>query len=227
MFTAEQLVLQAGYAMLVAAALAARRSTSRLFLALAAALGLVAALAWRLDLVAAGWMVLLLVSALTLFIAEESRNRRARFTPEDEMMREAVLQGVPRAVARHLIDQGLWLSGKAGDRLTEEGAPVQHVVFLAEGVAGVATAGQRVATVGPGDLIGEATILSGEAATATVTLDGPARFWCGPADRLRVYLAENPEVRAALQSRFSDALKEKLVATNRALAEARGESAAA
>lgn len=84
-----------------------------------------------------------------------------------------------------------------------------------------------MATLGPGDLIGEATILTGEAATATVTLEGPARFWCGPADRLRVYLAENPEVRAALQSRFSDALKEKLVATNRALAQAREDTAAA
>lgn len=224
MFTTEQIVLQLSYALLVAAALAARRSTGRLCLALAAACGLAAA-GWAGDLVTGGWMLLLLVSSLTLFVAEESRNRRARFTAEDEAMCAAVLQDVPRAVARHLLDQGLWLSGKAGDRLTEEGAPVQHVVFLAEGAAGVTAGGQRVATLGPGDLIGEATILTGEAATATVTLDGPARFWCGPADRLRVYLAENPEVRAALQSRFSDALKEKLVATNRALAEARERAA--
>ena len=217
--------MQASYAMLVAAALAARRSTARLFLALAAAVGLAVAIAWTGDLVGAAWMILLLVAALSLFVAEESRNRRARFTADDEMMRAAVLAGVPRAVARHLIDQGLWLTGKAGDMLTQEGRPVEHMVFLAEGAAGVVAGGQRVATVGPGDLIGEATLLSGEAATATVTLDGPARFWCGPADRLRVYLDENPEVRAALQSRFSDALKEKLVATNRALAEARGEQA--
>lgn len=225
MFTAEQLVLQLSYASLVAAALAARRSTARLWLAVAAALGLGAALTWTLEPVTIGWMVLLLVSALTLFVVEESRNRRARFTPEDEMMRAAVLKDVPRAVARHLIDQGLWLSGRAGDRLTEEGQPVAHVVFLATGTGAVIAGGQRVATVGPGDLIGEATILTGEAATATVMLDGAARFWCGPADRLRVYLGENPEVRAALQSRFSDALKEKLVATNRALAEARERAA--
>lgn len=219
--------MQASYAMLVAAALAARRSTARLFLALAAALALSVAVLWTGNLVGAGWMLLLLIAALSLFVAEESRNRRARFTPDDEMMRLAVLQGVPKAVARHLIDQGLWLTGTAGDTLTEEGHPVQHVVFLAEGAAAVISGGQRVATLGPGDLIGEATILTGEAATATVKLDGPARVWCGPADRLRMYLGENPEVRAALQSRFSDALKEKLVATNRALAEARGEQATA
>lgn len=131
MFTTEQLVLQVSYALLVAAALASRRSTARLLLAGSAAVALVAAIGWSGEPVTIGWMVLLFIAALTLFAAEESRNRRVRFSMEEEAMRAAVLHQVPSAVARHLIDQGLWLSGGAGDRLTVEGQPVPHVVYLA------------------------------------------------------------------------------------------------
>src|SRR6185436_9693956 len=123
---------------------------------------------------------------------------------------------------RHLIDQGLWLSGKAGDVLTREGEPVDHLYYLAEGEARVISMGSQVGLCRPGDLIGELTVLSGETASATVTLNTPARFWCAPADDLRPYVEAHEDIRRAIEHGFATVLKAKLRASNRTIAEAGG-----
>jgi CRP-like cAMP-binding protein len=127
---------------------------------------------------------------------------------------------LPRNRARHLIDQGLWLSGKAGDVLTREGEAVDHLYYLAEGEARVVMTGSQVGTCRPGDLIGELTVLSGETASATVILNTPARFWCAPAEDLRPYVEAHEDIRRAIEHGFATVLKAKLRASNRTIAEA-------
>src|SRR3546814_15735923 len=58
--------------------------------------------------------------------------------------------------------------------------------------------GKRVGTCHAGDLIGEVTVLSGDEASATVILEGPARFWCAPAAVLRPSTPAPDDVRHAL-----------------------------
>ena len=111
-------------------------------------------------------------------------------------MLDSLVAGLSQNRARHLIDQGMWLTGKEGDVLTREGEPVDHLYFLAEGEARVMATGRQVGTCRAGDLIGELTVLSGETASATVILNGPARFWCAPADDLKPYVEANEDIRA-------------------------------
>lgn len=85
--------------------------------------------------------------------------------------------------------------------------------------------GKRVGVCRAGDLIGEVTVLSGEQASATVILDGPARFWCAPAEALRPYLKAHDDVRHALEQGFSASLRAKLRASNERIAEAGGVAA--
>ncbi|MEZ0241913.1 MAG: Crp/Fnr family transcriptional regulator, partial [Sphingomonas sp.] len=132
------------------------------------------------------------------------------------------LAGVPRHSARHLIDGGVWLNGTVGDELTREGSPVERIAWLASGDALVLSDGRQVATCKPGDLVGEASILTGEPATATVMLAGPARFWCMPAHTLRTYLDTDPELAAMLERSFARAVRNKLHASNRTIAAAGG-----
>ncbi len=82
--------------------------------------------------------------------------------------------------------------------------------------------GRQVATCRAGDLIGEASILTGEPATATVVLAGPARLWCMPAATLRDYLAADAELRAHLERSFALAVRTKLHTSNRTIAAAGG-----
>jgi CRP-like cAMP-binding protein len=222
MVSPDAIILQLSYALLVVALLVSRIESLRILVALSALLGLARALVWTGDLVTVVWMGLLLAVCLFLLGRTMLERRGVSFTPEEKGMLDGLVVGLSQSRARHLIDQGMWLTGKKGDVLTREGEPVSHLYYLAEGRALVTIMGRQVNTCGPGDLIGELTVLSGEKATATVTLDGPARFWCAPADDLRPYVEANEDIRQAIEHAFATALKAKLRASNRAIVEAGG-----
>lgn len=150
------------------------------------------------------------------------RDRAVRFTPDEQHMMDSLFDGLPRGRARHLVDQGVWISGKAGDALTREGEPVEHLYYLADGDAQVLCRGVEVGHCGSGDLIGELTVLSGETATATVILTRPSRFWCAPAEDLRPYVEAHEDIRRAIEHGFATVLKAKLRASNRTIAAAAG-----
>jgi CRP-like cAMP-binding protein len=217
----EALALQLSYALLIAALLAPRMAPLRLLVALAALVALARAL-WVGDMVSAVWTGLLLGACLSLLGRTFYERRSVRFTDEEKRMLDSVVAGVSKSRARHLIDQGLWLTGREGDVLTREGEPVGHLYFLAEGEARVMSLGRQVGSCRAGDLIGELTVLSGETASATVILSGPARFWCAPAEDLRPYVEANDDIKRAIEHGFATALKAKLRASNRTIAEAGG-----
>lgn len=170
------------------------------------------------DLVGSGWFAVLFLVSATQLLRLLLGDARATFGAEEQGLL-AVFDGLSRGHARHLIDQGLWLSGKPGDILTREGEAVPNLYFLAEGGATVSSGGSVVATCRPDNFIGEVTALGGTPATGTVVLDRASRLWCVPADKLRVYAETHDGVRAALERAFRRALTEKLVAANATIAE--------
>ena len=218
----DAIVLQLSYLALVVAVLAPRMGPLRLLVALSALLGLLRALFWTGDVVTAFWMALLLGACLFLVGRTLYERRKVSFTAEETRMIDSLVAGLSQNRARHLIDQGIWLTGKSGDVLTREGEPVGHLYFLAEGEARVMSMERQVGTCRAGDLIGELTVLSGETASATVILNGPARFWCAPAENLKPYVEAHDDIRRAIEHSFATALKAKLRASNRAIAEAGG-----
>ena len=222
MMTPDAILLQLSYALLVAAVLAPRMTSLRILVALSALVGLARALIWTGDVATAVWMGLLLVACLALVGRSLYERRKVAFTAEENLMLNSLVSGLSQSRARHLIDQGMWLTGKAGDELTREGEPVRHLYFLADGEARVMSTGRQVGTCRAGDLIGELTVLSGETASATVILTGPARFWCAPAEDLRPYVEAHDDIKRAIEHGFATALKAKLRASNRTIAEAGG-----
>ena len=223
----DAIVLQLSYLLLLLAVLAPRMGALRLLVALSALAGLVRALVWTGDLVTAVWMGLLLAACLALIGRSLYERRKVAFTAEERRMLDSLVSGLSQSRARHLIDQGMWLNGKEGDELTREGEPVENLYYLAEGEARVMSLGRQVGICRPGDLIGELTVLSGETASATVVLSRPSRFWCAPAENLKPYVEAHDDLRRAIEHGFATALKAKLRASNRAIAEAGGVAPAA
>ena len=221
-FTPGGLLYQLAFVLLVAAILSTRVDRLRALIAVAAAIGFAHALAFSGDVVAAVWWALLFGAALLVLGRRAAENAKVRFTDEEEGMLKGVFSSLPRSRARHLLDQGFWLSGKEGDVLTREGEAVAHLYYLAAGEARVISHDRQVGTCGPGDLIGEVTILSGDRASATVVLDSPARFWCAPASVLRPYMQTHEDVRRALEQGFAQSIKNKLRQSNERIAEAGG-----
>jgi len=222
MFSSDAIVLQLGYALLIAAMVSTRIGRIRLLVALAALVAMVHGLVWSGDLVTVGWMAVLATLCLILLGHSAYSDRNAPFTEEEREMVERLLPGLPKRSARHVLDQGMWLNGSAGDELTREGEPVHHLYYLASGEARVISLGRQVGVCRSGDLIGELTVLSGETASATVILNGPARFWCAEAEVLRPYVEAHDDIKRAIEHSFAAALKSKLRASNRMIAEAGG-----
>ena len=172
---------------------------------------------------AAGYMAipvaaLVVIVGLVQSLGGVIADGRAELSEDEESFASGPLAGLGRAVVRRFLDQGMWVAGRTGDVLTREGDPVGALTWLASGSAEVIAHGTQVGTVGPGQLVGEATILSTEPATATVRLTEDAHFWCAPAKALTAYLAAQPRTRAALERGFSISLKDKLRNMNRARA---------
>lgn len=220
--TADALLHHLGFALLVAAVLVARLTALRALIAGAALAEGVRALFWTDDVVALAWSGILLLVCLFLIGRSLYESRNVRLSAEEKALLDSLVAGLSKSRARHLIDQGMWLNGKDGDVLTREGEPVERLCYLAEGEAKVTSAGRQVGLCHAGDLIGELSVLSGDPASATVTLNGPARFWCAPAANLRPYVEANEDIQRAIEHGFATALKAKLRASNRALAEAGG-----
>ena len=204
-------------AMLVLASLLSRWLGVRIAVFAAAVAGLIYVIRAG-SMGGAIWFGVLLIVAAAQLLRLVLGDVRASFRSE-ELGLVAALEGLSRGHARHLIDQGLWLNGKAGDVLTEEGQAVPNLYFLATGGATVSSGGKLVATSSPDHFIGEVTALGGLPATGTVVLDRPSRLWCMPADKLRSYAETHDGVRAALEHAFRQSLTEKLIAANATIAQ--------
>lgn len=210
------------YLLLVGAMLPGRLVSVRIGVSAAALAGICAFGLFSFQPAPLFWNVLLLLVNAVQLLQFVRSNAAVRFTPDEEPMLGALLKGLPRARARHFLDQGLWLNGQSGEALIREGEPVTHLFYLADGDAVVTSGGKAVGRLGDGDLIGEVTVLSGETASATVTLERPSRMWCAPAQNLRLYLDAHHDVRHAVEQSFNAALRHKLQLMNRAVVEAGG-----
>ncbi|MEO8375633.1 MAG: cyclic nucleotide-binding domain-containing protein [Sphingomonas bacterium] len=218
MFSNQGLVLQLSYVLLIAALFARTPQRMRQLIAASAIVMLLRATLLVRDPATISWMGLLLAIWLVMLWGDRTHEGKIRFTDDEEAMRIGFLSALPRSAARQFIDQGLWLSGTAGEVLTQEGEPVGNLYYLLSGDAEATSQGRQVGTCRAGDLIGEATILSGDAATATVTLNGPATFWCASTTALRRFLDDHDGLRIAIERSLASAVKDKLRAANRTIA---------
>ena len=205
------------FAMALGALLSRGRLANHLLLGLAGLFGLLYALQTH-GLLGAILPFLILIVAGVQAASVLGANRAAKFDDDEKAMLSGPLAGLGRAQARRMIDQGMWIEGKAGDVLIREGEPAAQLYFLASGAADVHSRGNLVGRVVPGQLVGEATVLGESAAIATVTLTQPARFWCAQGRALNAFLAANPDARHALEHGFTISLRDKLDAMNRAAA---------
>lgn len=205
------------FAAVLVALIARKRLTNHVMLGSAGALGLLYGMTAHGMLgVILPFLILIVAGVQALSVI--GANRGARFSEEEQAMLDGPLHGLGRAQARRLMDQGIWMDGRASDVLIREGEPAAQLFYIASGGAEVHSRGNLVGRVTSGQLVGEATVLGQSAAIATVTLTEASRFWCAQGKSLNAYLAANPDARHALEHSFNVSLREKLDAMNRAAA---------
>ncbi|OYX39606.1 MULTISPECIES: cyclic nucleotide-binding domain-containing protein [unclassified Sphingomonas] len=218
MISTTALLLNLAFACILGAALAQKPQIRRSLIAASATLFGVRAIIGPIDIITLVWTSIILIVCLLLLWQPFVRDASVRFTPEETELRAAIFDALPASAARHLMTQGWWVNGAEGETLTRQGKPIESLVFLASGGARVLLDDRPVGTCVPGDLIGEATALTGMPATATVVLQAPSRLWCIKSATLRDYIAAHPDIGSALERSFRIALRAKLLASNQAMA---------
>ncbi len=91
--------------------------------------------------------------------------------------------------------------------LTREGASGWEFIILVEGAADVVRKGKTVNELGPGDFVGEISLITGAPRTATVKTRGPSRILVLTASGFRTLMHDVPSIQdkvlAALAARLS------------------------
>ncbi|MFK7743808.1 MAG: Crp/Fnr family transcriptional regulator [Roseobacter sp.] len=177
---------------------------------------------WLKDPVGVFWESLLVTVNLIQIGREWVNDRRARFSPEEHVFVKARLSMLSKADARRLLNMGLWVNGAVGDVLTTEQQEVTHVAYITEGQVDILLGGQKVGNCGPGNFVGEMSVIKNERASATAIVASPARYWLIPSAQLQLLQEKDPEMAQAFQAGIARDLRNKIISSNAATEAASG-----
>jgi CRP/FNR family cyclic AMP-dependent transcriptional regulator len=99
-----------------------------------------------------------------------------------------------------LVQAGAAFSLPSNWSLVQEGVPSDACYILMDGTARVFQDRHEIATMGPGDVVGEMTLLAGGQRRATVSSSSPIRGWRIENDALKALLEKRPHLKDALTS---------------------------
>lgn len=136
--------------------------------------------------------------------------RRHRFAEHESYFAASMPASVDRRSIRRLLKLAHLRSAEPGDRLTTEGALVDELMFIADGVVQIERDGRIVAVCGPGDFLGEMSFVSGSPASATAVVARPLRYLAFNQMRLRNALEADSELKQAMDASFNRNLVGKL-----------------
>jgi len=96
---------------------------------------------------------------------------------------------------------------RAGMELTRQGARGREFMVIAEGSATVTKDGEPIASLGPGDFLGEIALLADVPRTATVTTDEPSVLLVLTDRAFERVASRLPDVRASLLTALAERLQ--------------------
>lgn len=169
---------------------------------------------WLKDPVGVFWETLLVTVNIIQIAREWLRERRTRFSPEEQFFVQKRLGGLSKADARRLLNMGVWVDGDTGIVLTEEGKDVENVAFIVSGSVDIFYNGHKVGTCDAGNFVGEMSVLGQTPASATAVVAEFSRYWLIPSERLHQLEHSAPEMAQAFQSGIAKDLRNKIISSN-------------
>lgn len=156
------------------------------------------------------WLGLSLIGLTRLYLVSLS----LRMTYEDQAFLREKFPALEEHSAKRLLDLCVWSDVAAGEVLTREGAPVQRLVYLAQGAAAVYADEKKIGDILDRTLVGEFTVLDGAPATATVVTTEPSRILQIEADALRRLARSIPDIGITLHETMMRDARAKLMSAN-------------
>lgn len=122
-----------------------------------------------------GWTVVFIVINVFHLVILTKERLSLRLPEADAPLLRESLAGLTDFQIAKLLRAADWKDYGPGDVLTHQDAPVDALYFLCRGRANVEVSGKFVTYLEKGTFIGEIAYLTGNPATATVTIDEPSR----------------------------------------------------
>ena len=158
------------------------------------------------------WNLLFVFPQLYQLLRELRAQASVRLTDEEEAVRAARFGSMS---ARDFLM--FWNIGEertpGAETIITQDQTNEDLVMVVAGLARITIDGKHVADRGPGNILGEASFVTGEPATATVEMspDAVTRVW--PHDKLDALSRAQPDVAASLLSTFARELSLKMKTT--------------
>jgi CRP-like cAMP-binding protein len=109
-----------------------------------------------------------------------------------------------------LVLAGAWRDAEPGEKIVEEGKPVEAVCIAISGTVEVRRHGSTIAALVPGNVVGTALALSGDVSPIEARFMQRARYIRWPLGNLRAFADRRPELRLALQRFINKDLARKV-----------------
>lgn len=168
------------------------------------------------------WWSLLVVVALVRIVLASDWRFGGKLTPEEDLFHQRVVPTLTTGQVRKLLSVGQWREVVPGTALTHAGERIAELCFLVRGRVDIVVDGARVADCGPGALIGEIGLSTGEAATATAVCATPVRYLGFDANKLYRLLDGHVELQDAIELAIEKSLRDKIHHANVVAAHAGG-----
>ena len=139
-----------------------------------------------------------------------------RFTDDEQWLFDTVFRHLAPHQFRKLCAIAQWQRLDTDAHVVDEGRVVSHMHFLRSGSLTVLSGNTPVATVLPGNFIGEMAYLTGELASADVRVAKQAELVSWPIKTLTALCEADQAIRVALQGVLASDLVDKLRAQSRA-----------
>ncbi|MFO1033057.1 MAG: cyclic nucleotide-binding domain-containing protein [Hyphomicrobiales bacterium] len=144
-----------------------------------------------------------------------TRERLSLRLPEADapLLRES-LTGLTDPQIAKLLRAADWRDCLAGEVLTRQDAPVDSLFFLCRGRANVEVGGKFITYLEKGSFIGEIAYLTGNPATATVTVDEPSRLLAFNKMKMARVVASDEQISGIVYQLLGRDLAQKMRRTN-------------
>lgn len=166
------------------------------------------------------WWSLLLIVALVRIVMASDWRFGGRLSGEERLFHERVVPGLTADQARKLLAAGTWREVVPGTALTHAGERISELCFIVRGQVDIVVDGKKIADCGPGSLIGEIGLSTGDPATATAVCATPVRYLGFDALRLYRLLDGHVELQDAIELAIEKSLRDKIHRANVAAAHA-------
>lgn len=168
-----------------------------------------------------GWdIVFIAINAYQIYwlVAEGRKFKRMEHA---QLLRQGVFAGFSDAHLSRLVAAGAWRIFEHGTVLTREGEPVGELVLLCNGQAVVEAQGNIVAHLRGGAFVGEMAFVSGNPASASVTVEHTTRAFVFDMEKLRKLVQTDDLVAGVFHRVIGLDLAQKLLLRNDKAAQAK------